>query len=286
LITPSALRAEMVVSAGPDPHRQLEVAAGVITTTPAAQRHPGLPQPQILGVVVDRLQRLLLGPDQALHPAQPGPSRQLGPVGDPVLPLVSRIYLRPTGEANVRLRPAELHMASRLTGVACPRRPNHPGGMDRQEYYHDAEAPAANSIPPTAFAAVRDDQGRVLLVRRRDSGNWELPGGRVDLGESATAAAEREVVEESGVSIKVTRLAGVYTDPGHIMVYPATGEARQQFAVCFHALPVDGQPEPDHDETCEAAWIHPAQIDTLPIHPSMRLRIVQALNAPNTSHIC
>ena len=102
--------------------------------------------------------------------------------------------------------------------------------MSRQEYYHDAEAPPANSMTPTAFAAVRDDQGRVLLVRRRDSGNWELPGGRVELGESVTTAAEREVVEESGVAIKVTRLAGVYTDPGHVMVYPATGEARQQFA--------------------------------------------------------
>ena len=54
--------------------------------------------------------------------------------------------------------------------------------MSRQEYYHDTDAPPANSMTPTAFAAVRDDQGRVLLVRRRDSGNWELPGGRVELG--------------------------------------------------------------------------------------------------------
>ena len=158
--------------------------------------------------------------------------------------------------------------------------------MSRQEYYHDAEAPPANSMTPTAFAAVRDDQGRVLLVRRRDSGNWELPGGRVELGESATTAAEREVVEESGVAIKVTRLAGVYTDPGHVMVYPATGEARQQFAVCFHALPLDGQPDPDHEETCEAAWIDPTRLDTMPIHPSMRIRIVQALTEPDTPHIC
>jgi ADP-ribose pyrophosphatase YjhB (NUDIX family) len=158
--------------------------------------------------------------------------------------------------------------------------------VSRQEYYHDAEAPPANSMTPTAFAAVRDDQGRVLLVRRRDSGNWELPGGRVEIGESATTAAEREVVEESGVAIKVTRLAGVYTDPGHIMVYPATGEARQQFAVCFHALAVDGQPDPDHEETCEAAWVDPTRLDTMPIHPSMRIRIVQALTEPDTPHIC
>jgi hypothetical protein len=55
----------------------------------------------------------------------------------------------------------------------------------RPAYYHETEAPPANAITPTAFAAVRDDQGRLLLVRRSDSGNWELPGGRVELGETA-----------------------------------------------------------------------------------------------------
>jgi ADP-ribose pyrophosphatase YjhB (NUDIX family) len=156
--------------------------------------------------------------------------------------------------------------------------------VDREEYYHDADAPPANSMAPTAFAAVRDREGRILLVRRRDSGNWELPGGRVEFGEAAPAAVEREVVEESGVAIAVTRLAGVYSDPGHVMVYPDTGEVRQQFAVCFHADPVDGAPEPDHDETCQAAWIHPADLDGLPVHPSMQLRIRQALTNPDTSH--
>ena len=140
-------------------------------------------------------------------------------------------------------------------------------------------------MTPTAFAAVRNDQGQILLVRRRDSGNWELPGGRVELGEAATTATEREVVEESGVAVTVTGLAGVYSDPGHVMVYPDTGEARQQFAVCYHARPVEGQPHPDHDETCEAAWIAPTQVDALPIHPSMRIRIVQALSEPDTPHV-
>ena len=150
--------------------------------------------------------------------------------------------------------------------------------MVRQEYYHDPDAPPANSLTPTAFAAVRDDAGRILLVRRADSGNWELPGGRVELGESAVVAAEREVAEESGVVIRVTDLLGVYSDPGHIMVYPATGEARQQFAVCFHARPVEGGPQPDHDETCEAAWVHPRQVARMTMHPSMRRRIDDALS--------
>jgi ADP-ribose pyrophosphatase YjhB (NUDIX family) len=165
----------------------------------------------------------------------------------------------------------------RWSAQTCP--------VGRTEYYHDDNTPTANSMAPTAFAAVRDDHGRVLLVRRADSGNWELPGGRVELGETATTAAEREVVEESGIAIKVTRLAGLYTDPGHVMVYPDTGEARQQFAVCFHALPIHGQPHADRDETCEAAWIDPTHLDRMPIHPSMRLRIAQALTEPNTPHI-
>jgi 8-oxo-dGTP diphosphatase len=159
------------------------------------------------------------------------------------------------------------------------------GPVTRKEYFHDRSAPPVNSITPTAFAAVRDGRGCVLLVRRTDSGNWELPGGQVEFGESAVTAAEREVAEESGVSICVTRLAGVFTDPGHVMVYPATGEARQQFAVCFHAEPRCGEPQPDHDETCEAAWVDPAELARLPIHPSMRKRITHALNEPHIPYV-
>jgi 8-oxo-dGTP pyrophosphatase MutT (NUDIX family) len=80
----------------------------------------------------------------------------------------------------------------------------------RREYYHDSESPLANSMSPTAFVVARNRYGHVLLVRRADSGNWELPGGRVELGESAQIAAVREVKEESGVTVEVTRLAGVY----------------------------------------------------------------------------
>jgi hypothetical protein len=69
------------------------------------------------------------------------------------------------------------------------------------------------------------------------------------------------------------------------MVNPDTGEARQQFAVCFHALPVDGQPQADHEETCEAAWVDLARLDRLPIHPSMRIRIAHAISEPDTAHI-
>ena len=45
-----------------------------------------------------------------------------------------------------------------------------------REYYRDANAPRAHDVLPAAFAAVRNSAGELLLVRRIDDGNWELPG--------------------------------------------------------------------------------------------------------------
>jgi 8-oxo-dGTP pyrophosphatase MutT (NUDIX family) len=161
--------------------------------------------------------------------------------------------------------------------------PDRVGGR-RQEYYHDPDAPRANSLAPTAFAVVRDGPGRVLLVRRCDSGNWELPGGRIDLGESAATAAVREVAEEAGMDVMITGLAGVYSDPAHVVRYPGSGEVRQQMAVCFHATARRGTPRPDGVESCAAAWVEPSQLGGLPIHPTMRVRIDHALAEPARAH--
>ncbi len=154
----------------------------------------------------------------------------------------------------------------------------------RQEYYQDPEAPRANSLAPTAFAVVRDGSGRLLLVRRCDSGNWELPGGRIDLGESAVTAAVRETAEEAGMDVVITGLAGVYSDPAYVVRYPTSGEVRQQMAVCFHATARPGTPRPDGVEVSAAAWVEPSQLGALAIHPSMRVRIDHALSEPARAH--
>jgi ADP-ribose pyrophosphatase YjhB (NUDIX family) len=60
---------------------------------------------------------------------------------------------------------------------------------------------------------VRDREGRVLLEKRKDCGLWGLPGGRLDPGESVTQAGIREVNEETGFTIRVDRLIGVYSTP-------------------------------------------------------------------------
>ena len=58
----------------------------------------------------------------------------------------------------------------------------------------------------------------ILLMRRSDNGYWGLPGGFVELGESVAEAARREVAEETGWSVEIGRLIGVYSDPVHQVV--------------------------------------------------------------------
>lgn len=56
--------------------------------------------------------------------------------------------------------------------------------------------------------------GRIVLVQRRDSGKWGLPGGMVDWGEDIPNSAYRELREETGLElVKISRLVGVYSAP-------------------------------------------------------------------------
>ncbi|GAA3063130.1 NUDIX domain-containing protein [Pseudonocardia yunnanensis] len=154
------------------------------------------------------------------------------------------------------------------------------------EYYQDASAPHPHDLLPAAFAAARNAAGQVLLVRRIDDGNWELPGGRIEVGETARQAVLREVAEESGITIELTTLSGVYSDPSHVLVDP-DGSIHQQLALCFHAVPAkpdSGPPRPDGIETDAAGWCDLADIGELTMHPAMRLRLDNAITAPRHTH--
>jgi 8-oxo-dGTP pyrophosphatase MutT (NUDIX family) len=74
----------------------------------------------------------------------------------------------------------------------------------RIDFYDDPEAPAANSLVPSVNVIVVNDEGSILLIRRTDNGNWAVPGGAIDLGESVALAAVRETLEETGIECAVT----------------------------------------------------------------------------------
>ena len=72
------------------------------------------------------------------------------------------------------------------------------------------EGLAARGSVTAAEAFVLDGRQRLLLMRRSDTGQWAMPGGASEVGESSAATAVREVAEELGVDIEIDGLAGVY----------------------------------------------------------------------------
>lgn len=155
--------------------------------------------------------------------------------------------------------------------------------MPKTDYYDDPNAPAPNSIVPAVTAVVRNDADEVLLIERTDNGLWALPGGAQDLGESAPDAVRREVFEETGISVEVTGISGIFSDPKHIIAYD-DGEVRQEFSLCFHARPTGGTLRPS-SESRRVHWVAPDSVEGLTMDRAMRLRVEHGVKEPTKVHL-
>ncbi|MFD6415012.1 NUDIX hydrolase [Streptomyces sp. NPDC060194] len=148
--------------------------------------------------------------------------------------------------------------------------------MSRIDYFRDPMAPKANSVVPSVTAVVRDGDGRLLVIHKTDNDLWALPGGGHDIGESIADTVVREVLEETGITVQIDGVVGLYTNPEHVLAYD-DGEVRQQFSICFRAHPTGGTLRTS-SESKEVRWVDPADLSELNIHPSMRLRIEHGLD--------
>lgn len=122
-------------------------------------------------------------------------------------------------------------------------------------------------------AAVFNREGRVLLVKRGRPpgvGNWGLPGGLLDLGESLEAGVHREVQEECGVEIEIGGLIGLFQP----VERDDDGRIRYHYVVVdYWASHVRGIPTPE-DDAADAAWVDLSDMDRLPMNPETR-RVVR-----------
>lgn len=121
-------------------------------------------------------------------------------------------------------------------------------------------------LSPAAAACIRDEAGRILLLRRSDGENlWSFPGGAMEPGEQAAETVVREVREEIGLEIEPVALIGVYSDPEYAIAYP-NGDRVQPVIIFFECRIVGGELRPDMDEILGYRYFGPTD-ELPPMHP-------------------
>ena len=109
-------------------------------------------------------------------------------------------------------------------------------------------------------AACVVDDGRVLLQRRHDRDAWGFPGGAVEFGESVADAAQRETREETGLTVVVQDLLGVYSK--YFDQYPS-GDRAQVITTFLICRPVGGEFSTADPETLELRYFDLSKPPTL-----------------------
>lgn len=117
-------------------------------------------------------------------------------------------------------------------------------------------------LMPSAVALIWDDQGRLLLMRNKDTGQWQTVGGGLDPDEAPEDAAEREALEEVGVEVELTALRGVVGGKGFRILYPNQDEV-SYVAIVYDAKVIGGEVKPDDEEASEAKWFSKSELADL-----------------------
>ena len=145
----------------------------------------------------------------------------------------------------------------------------------RTDYYHDNDAPPANAIKPAAAIAVVNDKNQLLLLKRKDSKMWTIPGGTMEFGEGLCECAIREVQEESGLKVEIKDIIGIYADP-QVRVLYSDGEVRQEFTVVYFAEVSEGEIILD-EESSQFKWVDLNELLDLPLAGSQRRRLEEVI---------
>lgn len=128
----------------------------------------------------------------------------------------------------------------------------------------------ANALHSVSVSAVIvDDQGRALLIQRRDNGRWEPPGGVLELDEDITTGLRREAREETGLEVEPVALTGVYKNMSRPVV-----------ALVFRCKPAGGQLTVN-DEVTAFRWATASEVAGT-VDEAFAVRVTDALaNLPS-----
>jgi 8-oxo-dGTP diphosphatase len=117
----------------------------------------------------------------------------------------------------------------------------------------------SGSLVPCVGAVIRDDEGRLLLIKRGHepgAGLWSLPGGRIEAGETDAEALVREMREETGLEVQVGRLIGAVRRPA---------QGGDVLDIRDYAASVIGGTLTPGDDAADARWVDITELNSLAI---------------------
>ena len=117
----------------------------------------------------------------------------------------------------------------------------------------------SGSVIPCVGAVIKDDRGRLLLIKRGHApgaGLWSLPGGRIEPGETDAEALIREMREETGLAIEAGQLIGTVRRPA---------QDGGVLDIRDYAATVTGGTLRAGDDAADARWVAASELETLPI---------------------
>lgn len=147
--------------------------------------------------------------------------------------------------------------------------------MGTPDFIREIRATAGHQLLllPGVSAVVFDDDGRVLLGRRADTGDWSVIGGISEPGEQPAVTAEREVYEETAVRCTTERIVLVQALPRPVTY--ANGDRCQYLDITVRCRATGGEARVNDDESLEVGWF---SVDALPeLREFARFRIKQSL---------
>ncbi|MEN6321114.1 MAG: NUDIX domain-containing protein [Syntrophaceae bacterium] len=120
---------------------------------------------------------------------------------------------------------------------------------------------------PGVRAIIVNRDGEILLQHRRDNALWGLPGGSVELDETALEALRREVAEETSLEVIEVEPMGLYCGPGQKFIYP-NGDQVQCFAIAFIVRKWHGSPCADGKEGVAVRFFSQLELpdNVVPVH--------------------
>ena len=117
--------------------------------------------------------------------------------------------------------------------------------------------------PQVCVGAIAVDEDRLLMIRRGHgpaAGEWSVPGGRVEAGETLAEAVVREVAEETGLPVVCEQLIG----------WVERVDAEHHFVIFdFAATPLGPEPLRAADDAAEAAWVPLSEVADLDLVPGL-----------------